>query len=509
MTNTTPEAYGLTGDFSGVKIAAAIGGGVIGGGWIARFLLNGIDVKVFDPHPQAQRMVGEIIANAERAYGRLFLTPMPQRGTLTFTNTLAEAVQDADYIQESVPERLDLKHKVYAQIEDHARKDALIGSSTSGFTPTQLQENARHPERIFVAHPFNPVYLLPLVEVVPSQKTSAQTVASATAFLIAIGMKPLVVRKEIDAHIADRLLEAVWREGLWLVKDGIATTQELDDAIRFGFGLRWAQMGLFETYRIAGGEAGMRHFITQFGPALAWPWTKLMDVPELTDELIDMIASQSDAQSGHHSIRELERIRDDNLVGIMQAQKMRNWGVGELLIDYEKTLYNRNAAQHGTTPPDLTQPLALHVARVREDWVDYNNHMTESRYLQVFGDASDAFLSFIGMDADYLASGSSVYTVETHIRHLREAAMGEKLRVTTQLLGYDQKRLRIVHLLYGGHDDTLLASAEHMALHVDTNKSCASSFGASLSENLSRIWEGHSKLPQPAFSGKGIREITM
>jgi carnitine 3-dehydrogenase len=505
MTNTTPEAT----DMRGVKTAAAIGGGVIGGGWIARFLLNGINVNVFDPHPQVQRLIGEIIANAERAYSRLFLAPMPPRGTLVFTDTLAEAVRDAGYIQESVPERLELKHKVYTEIEKHCRKDALIGSSASGFTPTQLQENAKHPERIFVAHPFNPVYLLPLVELVPSAKTSANVVAQATAFLSAVGMKPLLVRKEIDAHIADRLLEAVWREGLWLVKDGIATTEELDDAIRFGFGLRWAQMGLFETYRIAGGEAGMRHFISQFGPALAWPWTKLMDVPELTDELITMIADQSDAQSGRYSIRELERIRDDNLVGIMQAQKTRNWGVGELLINYEKALYDRNASIHGAVSVDISQPLALHHARVREDWVDYNGHMTESRYLQVFGDASDAFLNFIGMDAAYLAAGSSVYTVETHIRHLREVGMGEKLRVTTQLLGFDQKRLRIVHLLYSGEDDILLASAEHMALHVDTEKSCASTFGTVLNESLAAIWAEHRKLDKPDFAGKGIGGITM
>ena len=115
-----------------------------------------------------------------------------------------------------------------------------------------------------------------------------------------LGMHPLRVRKEIDAHIADRLLEAVWREGLWLINDGIATTQEIDDAIRYGFGLRWAQMGMFETYRIAGGEAGMAHFIEQFGPALEWPWTKLMNVPDLTDELINKIASQSDQQSGQY-----------------------------------------------------------------------------------------------------------------------------------------------------------------------------------------------------------------
>ncbi|HSM41856.1 MAG TPA: 3-hydroxyacyl-CoA dehydrogenase family protein, partial [Afifellaceae bacterium] len=138
--------------------------------------------------------------------------------------------------------------------------------------------------------------------------------------------------------IADRLLEAIWRESLWLVHDGIATTQDIDDVIRYGFGLRFAQMGIFETYRLAGGEAGMRHFLAQFGPCLQWPWTKLMDVPELTDELIDRIAAQSDAQSGAHAIGELERIRDDNLVAILGALKERGWGAGETLADYEMRL---------------------------------------------------------------------------------------------------------------------------------------------------------------------------
>jgi len=147
----------------------------------------------------------------------------------------------------------------------------------------------------------------------------------------------------------------VWREALWLVKDGIATTEEVDDAIRFGFGLRWAQMGLFETYRVAGGEAGMRHFMAQFGPTLAFPWSRLMDVPEFNDELVDLIANQSDTQSGHHSIRELERIRDDNLVGILQALKVKPWGAGETLAAYEKQL--REASFGGEVQHDLSKPL--------------------------------------------------------------------------------------------------------------------------------------------------------
>ena len=181
-----------------------------------------------------------------------------------------------------------------------------------------------------MTHPFNPVYLLPLVELVTTPINHDALIARARDTLTTLGMFPLHLKKEIDAHIADRFLEAVWREALWLIKDGIATTGEIDDAIRYGFGLRWAQMGLFETYRVAGGEAGMRHFISQFGPALQWPWTKLMDVPELTEELIDTIAEQSDAQSGHYSIRELERIRDANLVSKIRGLYRTDWGAGAI-----------------------------------------------------------------------------------------------------------------------------------------------------------------------------------
>jgi carnitine 3-dehydrogenase len=199
------------------------------------------------------------------------------------------------------------------------------------------------PERLLVAHPFNPVYLLPLVELVGGELTSTETIQRAIDFYTYLGMRPLHLKKEIEAFVADRLMEAVWREALWLVKDGIATTTEIDEAISYGFGLRWAQMGLFETFRLAGGEAGMRHFMAQFGPCLQWPWSKLTDVPEFTDELVELISSQSDAQSGHLSIRELERIRDDNLVAILQALKTKNWGAGQTLVNYEKRRFDASA----------------------------------------------------------------------------------------------------------------------------------------------------------------------
>ncbi|HET7410849.1 MAG TPA: 3-hydroxyacyl-CoA dehydrogenase NAD-binding domain-containing protein, partial [Paracoccaceae bacterium] len=315
---------------SDIARAAVLGGGVIGGGWLARLIENGIEVRVFDPDPQAARKLGDVLENAERAYAKLTLAPRPAKAAWSLAGSVAEAVEGADLIVEAVPERIELKHRVYAELEA-ANTDGIVASSTSGYKPTDLQAGMANPGRLIVAHPFNPVYLLPLVEIVAGERTDPAVVERAMAFYRTLGMKPVRLRKEIDAFIADRFLEAAWREGLWLVKDGIGTTEEIDDCIRYGMGLRWAQMGLFETYRLAGGEQGMRHFIEQFGPALKWPWTKLMDVPELTDELIDAIASQSDAQSGARSIRELERIRDDNHVAFMQALKANGWGAGKVL----------------------------------------------------------------------------------------------------------------------------------------------------------------------------------
>ena len=310
--------------------AAVIGCGVIGAAWAARMRLRGIDVAVYDPSQTASEVLDAVMADAAAAWAALGLAT-DQVGSLAIVDSITEAVDGAGLVQESVPERIDIKHSTLAAIDDAAQLDALVASSTSGYQPSDLATAMNHPERFVVAHPFNPVYLLPLVEVVGGNQTSLGTIDRAMNTYRALGMHPLHVRKEIDAFIADRLLEAVWREALWLVNDGIATTEEIDDAIRFGFGLRWAQMGTFETYRIAGGEGGMRHFMAQFGPALKWPWTKLMDTPELTDDLIDTIADQSDAQAGDRSIRDLGQERDRNLVAILTALEGVGAGAGETL----------------------------------------------------------------------------------------------------------------------------------------------------------------------------------
>lgn len=491
---------------SPISRAACIGGGVIGGGWIARFLLAGIDVKAFDPHPEAERIVAEVLANAERAYGLLTGAPLPKRGTLTFCASLAEAVAGVEWVQESVPERLDLKRRVLAEIDAAAPAGALIGSSTSGLKPSELQAGLSHPGRLFVAHPYNPVYLLPLVEIVGGVETAPETIERAKAVLDAIGMKGVVIAREIEAFVGDRLLEALWREALWLIKDDICDVETLDDVIRYSFGLRWAQMGLFQTYRIAGGEAGMRHFLAQFGPCLQWPWTKLTDVVDLDDALVDKIGAQSDAQAGGLSIRELERIRDENLVGIVQALKAsrggEGWGAGQLLREFEQRLW----AQAGAPPVaiDRAAPLELLETRVSPAWLDYNGHMTEFRYLHVFGDTTDALLRLVGVDLAYVEGGHSYYTVETHLRHLDEAKLGEALLCTTQILGTDEKRLHVFHRLFAGPERREVATGEHMLLHVDNKAGRACPAPASILAKLNVLAAAHAGLPRPAEAGRAV-----
>ena len=485
--------------------AAVIGGGVIGGGWVARLIQNGVDVGIFDPDPEAPRKIAEVMANAEHAVGQLTMAPLPKRGEMTFAGSIAEAVAEAELIVEAVPERLNVKQAVYAEIEAAASAEALITSSTSGILPSDLQDEMDRPERLLVAHPFNPVYLLPLVELVGGQATTAQSIERAAGFFAGIGMHPLRIRKEIEAFVADRFLEAVWREALWLVKDGIATTEEIDDAIRFGFGLRWAQMGLFETYRVAGGEAGMAHFIAQFGPCLKWPWTKLMDVPELTDELVKTISDQSDAQSGMHSIRELERIRDDNLVAIMQALKANDWGAGRTLSAWETALYDTAPAASGEG--DINQPIETMRQQVPAAWTDYNGHMNEARYLDCFSMATDAVMRRIGVDADYLAGGGSYFTVETHIRHLDEVTAGCEIFATSQVLHGAGKKLQLFHHLYateGDGDPRLLATGEHMLIHVDMNSRSSSLPTDAVAAKLAKLAAAHDALPYPEGAGRAI-----
>jgi carnitine 3-dehydrogenase len=287
------------------------------------------------------------------------------------------------------------------------------------------------------------------------------------------------------------------------VADDVATVAEIDDALRLGAGLRWSFMGSFLTYRISGGDAGMRHFMAQFGPALEWPWTKLTAVPELTDALLEKLVAQSDAQAAGRSIRELEQLRDDCLVAVIQGLRTQDYGAGAALREHEQALFDAAAAV-APTDVDIAQPLRLHEATVAAEWVDYNGHAHESRYLQMFGDATDALLLFIGIDAGYLASAGSYFTVETHLSHLREASAGDRLAVTTQVLGCDSKRLHLFHSLHRAGGGELVATAEQMLLHVSTATGRAGPAGAEVLERVRALAAAQAGLPRPERAGGSI-----
>jgi len=483
------------------RAVGLLGGGVIGGGWAARFLRNGVDVRVYDPDPTAAERIAAVLENSRRAWGRLTLAPLPAEGRLEIVASVEDAVEGAEFVQENAPEREGLKRELLARADRAAAADAVFCSSTSGLRPSLLQADMGRPGRLAVGHPFNPVYLLPLVEVCGGERTDPETLARAGAVYRSIGMEPLELRAEIDGFIADRLMEAMWREALWLVADDVATVAEIDDAVRLGAGLRWSFMGSFLTYRAAGGEDGMRHFVEQFGPALRWPWSKLTDVPELTPELVEKLVAQSDAQAEGMSVRDLERLRDDCLVSVLQGLRANRYGAGAVLERHERRLVAAAGTAAGSAL-DTSRPLALHEATVEPEWVDYNGHAHESRYLQVFGDTTDALLALLGIDAAYLDGVGSYFTVETHLSHLREAAAGDRLRTTTQVLGCDQKRLHLFHSLSRGAD--LVATAEQMMLHVSAATGRAGPAGDAVLARAREIAAGHAALPRPERAGRRI-----
>ncbi|SER67906.1 3-hydroxyacyl-CoA dehydrogenase NAD-binding domain-containing protein [Salisediminibacterium halotolerans] len=299
------------------KKVAVIGTGVIGNGWIARFLATGFEVTAFDPANGAEAKSRQNVSDAWSAIEETGMTEDADQSKLSFAPTIEEAVKGAVLIQENVPERSELKQNVLAEIDRHADTEAMIGSSTSGIIPTELQMKLQHPERFFVSHPFNPVYLLPLVELVGGKQTDRGVLEKAKEFFAALKMKPLIIEKEVEGHVADRLMEALWREALHLVNDGVATTKEIDDAITYGAGLRWAQFGPFMTFHLAGGDQGMRHMLEQFGPALQLPWTKL-EAPQLTDELKERVITGCESHADGRSVAELEEKRNEFLVKLLR-----------------------------------------------------------------------------------------------------------------------------------------------------------------------------------------------
>jgi carnitine 3-dehydrogenase len=306
-----------------VRRVAVIGTGVIGGGWAAHFLRQGLDVAVWDPAPEAEDKLREFIAGVWPRLERLGLADGADMRRLTFTATMADAVRDAEFIQENAPERLETKRSVLAAIDSAAPDWVVISSSTSGYAMTDMQVKCAHPQRTVVGHPFNPPYLIPLVEVVGGNATDPAVVDWTVAFYNHFGKYGLKMTKELPGFLANRLQEAIWREALHMVASGEATVEELDASIAYGPGLRWALMGPCLTYHLAGGAGGMAHMLDHFGPALLEPWTRL-EAPELTQELRDRMVEGCIEEAGGRSIRELEHERDEFLIDLLGVLE-RHW----------------------------------------------------------------------------------------------------------------------------------------------------------------------------------------
>ena len=325
-----------------IKTIGLLGTGVIGAGWAARALHTGINVVASDIDPKMEDWINEAVENALPSLRSLTEgISLPSKGKLTFTTDPISMSQQVEFIQENIPEVLDIKRKSLKSIAEVTNKETIISSSTSGFMPTELQQGMTFPERFIVGHPFNPVYLCPLVEIVGGKETSDKVKNIAKNFYEAMGMHTLMLRKEVPGHISDRLQEAMWREILHALNDDIATTGELDESIVYGPGLRWSIMGMNQIYMIAGGKGGARHFIKQFGPALKWPWSHLK-APELSNEIIDRFVEGVEAQSQGKSIREMEKIRDECLVAIQKVLSKHNMGAGKTLNEFKKKIESIN-----------------------------------------------------------------------------------------------------------------------------------------------------------------------
>jgi len=325
-----------------IKTIGLLGTGVIGAGWAARALHTGINVVASDIDPKMEDWINEAVENALPSLQSLTEDiTLPPKGKLTFTTDPISMSQQVDFIQENIPEVLDIKRKSLKSIAEVTNKEIIISSSTSGFMPTELQQGMTFPERFIVGHPFNPVYLCPLVEIVGGKETSDKVKKIAKIFYESMGMHTLMLRKEVPGHISDRLQEAMWREILHALNDDIATTGELDESIVYGPGLRWSIMGMNQIYMIAGGKGGARHFIEQFGPALKWPWSHLK-APELSNEIIDRFVEGVEAQSQGKSIREMEKIRDECLVAIQKVLSKHNMGAGKTLNEFKKKIESIN-----------------------------------------------------------------------------------------------------------------------------------------------------------------------
>ncbi|WP_166825083.1 3-hydroxyacyl-CoA dehydrogenase NAD-binding domain-containing protein [Brevibacterium limosum] len=496
--NASTPAYP---DFDAIDTITCVGAGTIGGGWAAYFLAQGYRVKIWDPAPDAGDKFARLLDAAWPALAELDMVDGADRTAWSLHTDLAEAVTGSGFVQESAPEDLALKRGLLAQIDGACPPNIVISSSTSGYSMTEMATEATHPERLVVGHPFNPPYLIPLVEVVGGQSTSAAAVDWAADFFTHIGKSVIRMDREVPGFIANRLQEAQWREALHMVEQGEATVEQIDRSITDGPGLRWPFQGPMLTFHLAGGEGGMAHMLDHFGPSLKSPWTRLT-APELSRQLRDDVVAGCDIEAGERSIADLVAHRD---AGIIALRRLNGQLAATAAASDSADRATDDGAPEWSDDPDApaaavesSSLLDACTSEVVPEWIDYNGHMSEAFYVLVFGFATDQVMDQLGLDAAYRESTkASLYTVESHIRYLDEAALGDRLTVVPHLVSAGEKKLHLAYEMYVG--DRLVSTEEIIALHVDQAEDRVVAFPAAVTEQITQI-----ETSRPDWVGRSI-----
>ena len=304
-----------------VRRIAVVGTGVIGASWAAQYLARGLEVVATDPAPNAEENLRKYVDEAWEQLTAIGLTPGASRNRLSFTKNMKEALSEADLVQENGPERPDFKIKLFADMDEATPVDSIIASSSSGITPSVMQSNCQHPERVLVGHPFNPPHIIPLVEIVGGTKTSPDAIERAIAFYGSIGKKPIRLNKELPGHVANRLQAALYGQVMYLIQQGVLSVADADDAVSYGPGLRWGVMGPSLQWHLGGGQDGIKHFMEHLMDPLA-AMIKTLGSPDVTPELKQTIAEGVLREAGSHSVEQLAQAENDVLIGLLRLRTL-------------------------------------------------------------------------------------------------------------------------------------------------------------------------------------------
>jgi 3-hydroxyacyl-CoA dehydrogenase len=301
---------------------AIVGTGVIGASWAAQYLARGFDVVATDPAPNAEENLRKYVDEAWEQLTAIGLSTGASRDRLSFNANMKEALSIADFVQENAPERPEFKIKLFADMDEATPVDSIIASSSSGITPSVMQTNCKHPERVLVGHPFNPPHIIPLVEIVGGAKTSPEAIQKAIAFYASIGKKPILLHKELPGHVGNRLQAALYREVMYLIEQGVLSVADADDAVSWGPGLRWGLMGPSLQWHLGGGSGGIKHFTEHLMDPMAAMF-KALGAPEVTPELKQTIAEGVLQEAGDRSVDQLAQEENELLVGLLRLRAQR------------------------------------------------------------------------------------------------------------------------------------------------------------------------------------------